>query len=319
MQSKPKEKNIWEGRLLFKGKYASNNRFILRTLALRGPLTIWELAKIKLGEGATSGEIRSEASIIFRRIKGSRSREGRYPGLEELGYVQQVSTRASKGVEVPLYNLTFEGLLTILQHEEDLWNQIDRIVEAQKDLLPEYFELWGTFKRNRVEDIAVKLLRKAVEILSKGKPNFPERIDGCEPTLRDWFVRMAIYPPEPDLLTREELRRWWLNLLDDRFYNLVIGVIEWMLEAHKRGVEIWSQAREAVRKAKMGWEILGNQRISDLSDFYGLLNSLKQNTHLWRKLKEICGVEDDIELKKKIVECMQEFLIESGYGEHYVE
>ena len=317
MQSKPTEKNTLDRsdfsiHLLFKGKDAENNRFILRTLALRGPLSTWELAKIKLEEeGATAEEIRSEMSVIFRRIKGTRSGDTRRPGLEELGYVQQVGSRVSKGREIPLYNLTPKGLVTILQHEEDLWESMDEIVVAQRDVLPEYFGLWDTFKRNRVEDIAIKLLKNAVEKLSVGIPNFPERIDGREPTLRDWLVKMAIYPPDPELLTKDEMRRWWFNLLDDRFYNRVIEVIEWMLEAHKHGVEVWTQAKDAVQKMKMWSEVIRNQRISDPRDLYGLVNSLKQNTELWRKLKEICCVEDDLELAKKITEDIQEILVGS--------
>lgn len=145
--------------------------------------------------------------------------------------------------------LTVAGLVKVLQ-DEAIWEHIDKIVASNKAAIPEYFELWDAFKKMKVDDIAIKLLRYAVKKLGSGIPTYPERIEGRKPTLRDWLVRASTFP-EVGVLTEEEHARWLDAVVaDNRVYEIYLGTTKWLYESHRASAETWGKLLEVTQKAK---------------------------------------------------------------------
>lgn len=92
---------------ILRGKDRESNLTILEALSTR-EMSIWELARHSLAS-PTRQKIGHSHSMYFRRIKGSKKRGERVPGLEELGYVERRGFRTSKGREIPVYGLALKG------------------------------------------------------------------------------------------------------------------------------------------------------------------------------------------------------------------
>lgn len=209
---------------------------MLKILAVNEPISTWELAKVKLMEQSKSKkppsyrEIQTETSVIFRRIKE----------LEKKGFMEKKGERSSKGSVVPTYGLTFKGLIAILAEDANIWDKIDDVVHKQHDVLPEYFELWDSFGKLDVKDIALKNMKYAVNVMKNGKPFFPYVIDGRYPTSRDFFLAYAVCLPTDASMSDEQ--RWiGAALSEKRLYDLIIHVLKWFYEAHKRSAGIWKK------------------------------------------------------------------------------
>jgi len=113
--SRRKAKN---GRLsVFKGREARLNRAIFHTLALKGPLTIYEIAKeVK----ARRGLKHTKYTNVNRRVRI----------LEEYSYIEKVRTRKTQaGFRAALYQLTARAYLAILLNKINLDNFIQKAGE----------------------------------------------------------------------------------------------------------------------------------------------------------------------------------------------
>jgi len=283
---------------IFEGKDGPNNKYIINTLALEGTKTLWDLAKIKVQREKRGVSVRAAHSVLYRRFNGTKVKDRRIPGLKDIGYIQVVGSRVSKGSPAPLYGITVEGLLVALLQEE-IWNEIDKIAFAQKDLLPEYFGLWETFEKEDVQDVALKLLKYSIEKLRSGIPTFPEKLNGKKPKLKDWLVRSSIFP-EFGVLTNEELKRWMQSsLVNDGFYNIFLETATWMYQSHKDSAESWGELRYKILKGRIWYEIINKY---PTRDYYELLRIVKNDKEYWSRLKEIYESVDDEDLEYKIIE-----------------
>jgi len=113
--SRRKEKS---GRVsVFKGREARLNRVIFHILALKGPLTIYEVSKeVK----ARRGLKHTKYTNVNRRVRM----------LEEYGYIEKVGTRKTQaGFRAALYRLTARAYLAILLNKVNLDNFIQKASE----------------------------------------------------------------------------------------------------------------------------------------------------------------------------------------------
>ena len=102
---------------VFKGREARLNRAIFHTLALKDPLTIYEISKeVK----AQRGLKQTKYTNINRRVRV----------LEEYGYIKKVGTRKTQaGFQTSLYQLTTRAYLAILLNRVNLDTLIQKASE----------------------------------------------------------------------------------------------------------------------------------------------------------------------------------------------
>jgi len=97
---------------VFKGREAKLNRAIFQTLALKGPLIIYDIHKeVK----AQKGLKHTKSTNVLRRIRA----------LEESGYLEKAGTRKTlPGYERALYKLSSKTYLALLLNKINLDNFI---------------------------------------------------------------------------------------------------------------------------------------------------------------------------------------------------
>jgi len=101
------------GRLsVFKGREARLNKALFHILALKGPLTIYEVCKeVKTQKGLKH----TKYTNVNRRVRA----------LEELGYLEKVGTRKTQaGFQATLHQLTPRVYLALLLNQINLDNFI---------------------------------------------------------------------------------------------------------------------------------------------------------------------------------------------------
>ena len=103
---------------VFKGREAKLNRAIFHVLALKGPLTIYDIHKeVK----ARRGLRRTRYATVNKRVRS----------LEELRYVKRIGVKKTKaGFESSIYELTARAYLVILVHSINLNELVMRVDEA---------------------------------------------------------------------------------------------------------------------------------------------------------------------------------------------
>jgi hypothetical protein len=152
-----------------------------------------------------------------------------------------------------IYQLTIEGFLEILKLN-NLWQNLEKTISSNKEILPEYFDMWESFKQFNVENVAIKLVRYAARKLQNGLPSFPERIEDRTPTLRDWLPRLAIYPYQAlieEVISQGEAQRWHRMLLAvPKAEQLYVSTLKWIVASHESGMKSYSKALEVHYKYK---------------------------------------------------------------------
>ena len=108
-----------KGRLsVFKGREAKLNRAIFHILALKGPLTIYDIHK----------EIKTKRRL--RRVRYA-SVNKRVRSLEESGYIKKIGVKKTKaGFKASIYELTARAYLAILLNSINLDELVVRVDEA---------------------------------------------------------------------------------------------------------------------------------------------------------------------------------------------
>lgn len=97
------------GRLsVFKGREAKLNKAIFHILALKSPLTIYEVCK----------EVKTQKGLKHTKYTNVNRRVG---ALEDLGYLEKVGTRKTQaGFQAVLYQLTSRAYLALLLNQVNL-------------------------------------------------------------------------------------------------------------------------------------------------------------------------------------------------------
>ena len=103
---------------VFKGREAKLNRAIFHVLALKGPLTIYDIHKeVK----ARRGLRRTRYATVNKRVRS----------LEELRYVKRIGVKKTKaGFEASIYELTARAYLAMLLNSINLDELVMRADEA---------------------------------------------------------------------------------------------------------------------------------------------------------------------------------------------
>jgi len=103
---------------VFKGREAKLNRAIFHILALKGPLTIYDIHK----EVKTQRKLRHvHYATINKRVRS----------LEELGYIKRIGVKKTKaGFKASIYELTARAYLAILLNSVNLQELVTLFDEA---------------------------------------------------------------------------------------------------------------------------------------------------------------------------------------------
>jgi Fe2+ or Zn2+ uptake regulation protein len=108
---------------VFKGREAKLNRAIFKVLALKSPLTIYDIHKeVK----ARRGLRRARYATVNKRVRS----------LEELRYVERIGAKKTKaGFEASTYELTARAYLAILLNSINLNELVTQVDEATASAL----------------------------------------------------------------------------------------------------------------------------------------------------------------------------------------
>jgi len=264
---------------------------VLHWIAENGPATEYELTK-HVKEIGISSFIAHQAPNL----------------LEEKGLLKaEPKGKARTGKTIKMYKLTVEGFLEVLK-EKKSWKHVDKIVQSNEQLLPEYFGLWKKFKDMKADDAAFKLLAYAVQKLQYGIPTFPERIENRKPTLRDWLPRLAIYPWDAvvdHVLTEQEATSFLQVILEDsKAQELYASTLEWMIDSHRSAMESFQKALEKYNDLKH-WFDVGKRVVEILeTDKKPLekLKALQKDKGLWGAVMRLYPEAKD---EKGLLELLQ--------------
>jgi DNA-binding Lrp family transcriptional regulator len=103
---------------VFKGHEARLNRAIFHILALKGPLTIYDIHK----------EVKAQRGLRQTRYA---SVNKRVRVLEESGYIKKIGIKKTKaGFEASIYELNVKGYLAILLNQINLDDFLKRVDDA---------------------------------------------------------------------------------------------------------------------------------------------------------------------------------------------
>lgn len=124
-------------------KHQQNVQKILRLLALNGPMTTWDLAKVK--PVTDSMQIRTREKEYRRLLIGRTDRGNKSPGIIDLNLVlvDSISTKRNPGNK---YRLSIFGIfycLDVLNFNE---NDVDKLAENYSVIIPFIFGKWHFLK-----------------------------------------------------------------------------------------------------------------------------------------------------------------------------
>jgi predicted transcriptional regulator len=249
----------------------------LLQLAMNGPMNVYQ---------------------VWRSIPGTNrgSRSSYQKAVNSLLKIGFIKVKESKpwygGRSEKAYQLAIEGFLQVLREKEAQQN-IDKIINSNKEILPEYLGLWDGFKQFEVREVAMKLLEYAVRRLQQGLPSFPERIQNRKPTVGDWLARLAIFPYDALLegvLNQEEAERWQQMLISaPKAEELYLSTLKWMVESHKSAMESFSRALTTHNQLKYWSESTRQivEIIEKIQDPTERLRALQQNRDLWQAVLQL--------------------------------
>ncbi|MHA7647984.1 hypothetical protein [Nitrosopumilus sp. S4] len=131
------------GKSSLKSKHQENVQKILKILALNGPMTTWEMAKIRFP--SEIDKIRTKEKEYRRLLVGRVDKGKRSDGILDLHLVvvDSISTKRNPGNK---YRLSLYGILYCLDVMDFTERQIDTMVRNHENLLPLVFGNWGILK-----------------------------------------------------------------------------------------------------------------------------------------------------------------------------
>ena len=140
-------------------KHKKNVQQVLEILSLNGPLTTWEMAKIKLAGDLSKTKTKEKE---YRRLLVGRIDRGNHSdGILHVGLIMKDGKRYERNPG-DRYRLTLHGILYCLDVLGMTKNQIDIMAEKYAHVLPKVFGKWD-FLKSVIDDDVYKL-----RILSKG-------------------------------------------------------------------------------------------------------------------------------------------------------
>ncbi|MCV0393063.1 MAG: hypothetical protein K5790_07215 [Nitrosopumilus sp.] len=131
------------GKSSLKSKHQENVQRILKILALNGPMTTWEMAKVRFS--SEMDKIRTKEKEYRRLLVGRVDKGKRSEGILDLHLVvvDSISTKRNPGNK---YRLSLYGILYCLDVMDFTEKQIDTLVRNYENLLPLVFGNWEMLK-----------------------------------------------------------------------------------------------------------------------------------------------------------------------------
>jgi hypothetical protein len=126
-----------------KSKHHQNVHKIIKMLALEGPMTTWEMAKIRFA--TDNSKIRSKEKEYRRLLIGRTDRGTHSDGIIDLNLVlvDSISTKRNSGNR---YRLSLFGILYCLDQMNFSEKEVDRIAKNYEIILPLVFGKWEFLK-----------------------------------------------------------------------------------------------------------------------------------------------------------------------------
>ncbi|MCE9653111.1 MAG: hypothetical protein K8Q89_08695 [Nitrosarchaeum sp.] len=131
------------GVLALKSKHSQNILKILRMLALEGPLTTWEMAKIKFPNDMY--KIRNKEKEYRRLLVGRTDRGKHSEGVIDLNIVL-IDSKSTKRNPGSMYRLSHFGILYCLDELNFTAKEIDKLARNYETILPLIFGKWEFLK-----------------------------------------------------------------------------------------------------------------------------------------------------------------------------
>jgi hypothetical protein len=131
------------GVLASKSKQSQNILKILKMLALEGPLTTWEMAKIKFPNDVN--KIRSKEKEFRRLLVGRTDRGKHSEGVIEFNIVL-IDSKSTKRNPGNVYRLSHFGILYCLDELNLTAKEIDKLARNYQVILPLIFGKWEFLK-----------------------------------------------------------------------------------------------------------------------------------------------------------------------------
>jgi len=148
------------GKSTSKSKYHQNVQIILRILALEGPMTTWEMAKVRYT--TNTDKVRTKEKEYRRLLVGRTDRGIHSKGILDLGLVL-VDSKTAKRNPGNKYRLSLYGILYCLDVMNFNEKEIDRIAKNYEVILPLIFGNWDLLKSTIGEHVYnISLLGKGL-------------------------------------------------------------------------------------------------------------------------------------------------------------
>jgi hypothetical protein len=162
-----------------KSKHHQNVHKIIKMLALEGPLTTWDMAKIRF---ATDNEKIRSKEKEYRRLLIGRTDRGKFSsGIIDLNLVL-IDSKSTKRNPGNKYRLSLYGILYCLGQMDFSEDEIDKIAKKYAVILPLVFGKWEFLKSNlgkyvyNISLLGKGLLFDNLNIISIKKDEFYELI-----------------------------------------------------------------------------------------------------------------------------------------------
>ena len=187
-----------------KTKHQTNVQKLLKIFALKGPMTTWEIAKVKFPDDDLM--VRSKEKEFRRLLLGRVDRGKRNEGILDLKLivVDSISQKRNPGKK---YRLSLYGVLFCLDSMNLSNKEIDTMAENYKFLLPKVFGNWE-FLKSKIDHNVYNIV-----LLGKGMLfDNPNTIKILNPEFYDLISYFNIKASISESLTEEkigELISYW--------------------------------------------------------------------------------------------------------------
>ncbi|HSB83984.1 MAG TPA: hypothetical protein VLD64_05815 [Nitrosarchaeum sp.] len=131
------------GTLASKSKHSENVQKIIKMLALEGPLTTWDMARIKFANDIN--KIRTKEKEYRRLLIGRIDRGKHSEGIVDLNIVL-VDSKSTKRNSGNIYRLSLFGILYCLDEINFSEKEIDKLAKNYEIILPLIFGKWDFLK-----------------------------------------------------------------------------------------------------------------------------------------------------------------------------
>jgi len=131
------------GTLASKSKHSQNVQKIIKMLALEGPLTTWDMAKIRFANDFD--KIRTKEKEYRRLLIGRTDRGKHSEGIVDLNIVL-IDSKSTKRNSGNIYRLSVFGILYCLGEMNFSEKEIDKMAENYKIIFPLIFGRWNFLK-----------------------------------------------------------------------------------------------------------------------------------------------------------------------------